>query len=975
MSVKRLIPFILMTALFAGTAFAQKAPQPGTHITVSKTTTAQDPLGGMFQTIQAAVNAAQPGQVIEILDESVYQEQVTIEGRETHPWGNSVRGGKNDITIRYVPASSSVTARPTIRYQDRTNVSPTTCAQAQDSTKMDHDVGTSGNFETNGALRIIRASRIIIEALIIDGGGKNPFGYDNVWQNRGCPGTGTCCSAGYDNAGNCQAAATAPCPFFYGNAAIAVAVSNGVQIRDCEIKNAHYGIAVKDRNTGGVFGNPNPADNDFTVPISGFGKTGNHVIEYNKIYDNNAGIFFESLWDLGSTVRYNLIYNNRYPNENLPSGPGDEGDKRGAGGIVFKDNYLSPVAIYNNTFHLNVMHLVGQWQVGYQHLVFNNIFGPSQPDGQGTDWMNILRKFPNRMWHNAFSDQQYQYASRENGLVTTNQNRQIAVNTTMFASITPGNANYMVPNWTSATTLRGGGWPASNILNAAGTGPADIGAIQQAGKRPCDGVQQTSRVRIAPYSVVILSGTQATASIVVTQEIGTVRDLAIKYIRWIAPVPDNGCPAPGTRNAQGVCSGGASFGSKGDIVASGSVRTVGGTLPTLSIGSNRVPFTISGTIPQYGFFEIVLEGKDGNGNTVTSDVGFLPYRQLDYELDIKVYASATSTTPLTTVKAGEEYIMRVRAMDRRSGTPTPFTQISNSVPLEVVYQLLSSASANIYKSVSPWPNNNTLIEDIMTSNSTDHTVYFTTAGEEIISGAGVWAGPSGRLSFLGDLVLTVRPGAPEKVTFIDPIPKSQIPAGTPPPGINGDYPVTVQVQDRFGNATDSTVAVSIAVTPETDTVGRVEPDSGTTDGATGNVLFTASVNNGKPGDIFDMVASIRTAGGGTAADTGSLRVVRAAESFMILYSNPAGNASADLLAAFMNPDAINENIPNKAQVWIKVVRSANDGSGVNTDKNGYVCVTADTPDLLMSATRDGEPVSGSILLPITNGGATLWVTS
>ena len=105
MSVKRFrFSLFVVLALSVSAAFAQKSPAPGTHITVSKTGSTEYPAN--YTTIQAAVNAAKPGQVIEILDESVYEEQVTIDGRENSPW-TGVTGGKNGITIKYVPPSGT----------------------------------------------------------------------------------------------------------------------------------------------------------------------------------------------------------------------------------------------------------------------------------------------------------------------------------------------------------------------------------------------------------------------------------------------------------------------------------------------------------------------------------------------------------------------------------------------------------------------------------------------------------------------------------------------------------------------------------------------------------------------------------------------------------------------------------------------------------------------------------------------------
>jgi hypothetical protein len=1022
-SKKQIILVAAAVALCASLAFAQKAPSPGTHLTVSKS-------GGedaaMFTSIQRAVNAAQPGQVIEILDESEYEEQVTIEGRTAHPWGSGVVGGKDGITIRYVPSGSG-TARPVIKHRDTQNVSPKTCREAKNP---GDSLGTSGNFETNGAVRIIRASGITIEGIIIDGGGATPFGYNGIW----------------DETPNCTGSGDSVYPLWHGNAAVAVAVSGSVQIRDCELRNAYFGIAVKDRNVGGVFGNPNPADNDFVIPLSGFGSTGNHLFEYNKIHDNSIGIWFESSWDLASTVRYNLLYSNYHKSTtNMQTTVAGTLDKP-SGAIIFKDNYLSPVAIYNNTFYENYMHIGGQWQVGYQHLLFNNIFSKYYTPGTGYQAtigsLDILGKFPNRMKHCVMSGTQVQvdmqdgqqgqapcpsepYATsvqfgnafqQMNNLVTHPQTCQyytpqyvpvgqpIQASTqnqappfpsdanvrwlqtegagsgtkslpVLFQSLTPTNANFLAPDWTRKEVqdfIRNKGWPTAGIVNEDGS-IADLGAIPYSGKRPADGRQATSRVRISPFSVVkiINSGAQATASIIVNQEIGSLSNVSIKYIRWVAPVP---------RNVD-------SFGADGAVIPAGSIRSITGTLPTLSVGNNSVTFPLpssTGGTPEYGFFEIVLEGKDGKGNTVTSDVGFLPYRQLDYELDIKVYANATSTTPLTSVTAGQQVVLRVTAINRSTGQRfNPSSGTSN--PLAVEYTLFSDPAARMWQGISGNSGTNPLDsdDDLRTSSTPyteDYTVHFTKAGDEIVSGAGYWCnGPcataSQRYAFEGALSLTVKPGEPDQVSFINPIPKSQIPAGALAPAISGNYAVEVQVQDRFGNAVNE--AVTVNMRSEKPDVGNVTSPTSTTSTA-GIAEFTATVINGKSGDVFDLIASIDR--GSKQEDVASLRVGRASDNMVVYYTNvsnagsPGNNAPKAWQTDQLAVDAISKNTGDKAQIWLKIIKSDTVFTGSTT---AYACITANNPDLLLFSSEAGTGVSGAtgINIPLTNGMGTFWVSA
>jgi hypothetical protein len=974
----------------------------------------------MYRKIQDAVNAARPGQVIEILDDSVYNEQVTIDGRENAPW-KGVTGGKNGITIRYVPSSPSVTVRPTIRWRDTLNTSPKSSAEA----KVQGDtIGASGNFETNGALRIVRADGVIIEGLIVDGVSPFTIAWQNVW-----------CS------GSCY-------PLVHGNAAIAVAVSGNIQIRDCQLKNAYFGIAVKDRNTGGVFGNPNPADNDNTIPLSGFGKTGSHLFEYNKIGGNNVGVYFESSWDRGSTVRYNLIYNNYYHGTTKPTG-----DDYSMGGIKFKDNYLSPVAIYNNTFYNNERNICGAWQVGAQHLVYNNIFSrlenrfgqPSigyhtmdgnlpyrmkhcivsaddvitvanqahicPPDNifiQGVQMRNFgsLQGTPTAIQQcnsgqaptpgtnnvvspgapvvragnvNLPSDANIRWLETDS-VVATSSGGSVSL-PILFKSTNPASADFLEPKWEHEQVekfIRKQGWPAGT-LNDDGTVP-DLGAIQYAGKRPADGRTQFSRARLSPFSVVTVTGTTATASIVIDEEVGSFTgDLTIKYIRWIAPVPDN-------KDASG---------QNAKIIDLTMIHEINGASAIkLSPGSNKVQFTLPKAVgkdstDRYGFLEIVLQGTV-NGKIVTTDVGFLPYRQLDYILDITVVGHTGTAKPV--VQAGAPVEIRVRAMDKSEGTLSPFTRSVATRELRAEYTLFTATTSRMWQQLGP-PPSAALVEEpdlrntAKTAYDKTYTVYFTKAGDEVVSGAGLWcnkdcdAEDALRIAFLGDLEVTVRSGKPDRVAFLQPIPKSQL-AGATPPTISGTYDVQVQVQDRFENPVDTAVAVTVVSShPAIADIADRPPTvlTGVADGIAG---FTARVGtNSKPGDTLNLFATINYPGAGKAADTASLRVGRVVDGLRVFYFDSGKHGSEHGTGAnkggswrddFYEKTEISALIGSRQPVSVKIV---NNGDTV-VSKSAYVCVTASSPNnIRFSATETDALTSGPYVATVRDGVAKFWITS
>jgi len=334
-----------------------------------------------MNSIQDAVKQAEPNDIIEILDDGVYEEQVTIDSL------------KDGLTIRGNPNS-----KPTILWRDTKSIHPTSseAAQNEDSAKYQEEQGIY--FDQNGALRILKAKRVTIENIIVDGEEAFYFRHEKVWVDEG------------DNKFD----------LFHGNAAIVLWLAGDAVIKNCELRNAYFGISVKDRNVRGIFADPNPADIMLynIVPLSGFGKTGNHLFERNRIHGNSWGMFFESTWDLGSTIRYNLFYNNHHQTSKIESDVrekmGEEGANQMGGGILFKDDPISPVAIYNNTFYRNRMCIACTWQSGAYHLVFNNIFG--RPNVYNEEWrlqtfsfeMNLMdrrSKDADRYKHNLYASQ------------------------------------------------------------------------------------------------------------------------------------------------------------------------------------------------------------------------------------------------------------------------------------------------------------------------------------------------------------------------------------------------------------------------------------------------------------------------------------------------------------------------------------------------------------------------------------------
>jgi len=1022
---------LLMLAVAVDGAFARgQRRTPGSHICVAKDLSAYE--DATETSIQKAINKATQGQVIEILDEGIYEEQITIDGRMDSSTatkdGNSVWNGKNGngeikqnkggITIRYNPCENGAVgcaaasdwrhARPTIKHRDTENTHPRTVAEAG----VGSELTGSGNFETCGALRIIFASGVTIEGIAVDGGGPFTFGTKDAW------GAGV--------------------PLNHGNAAIAVVVSSKVTIRDCDIKNAFFGVSVKDRNPGGVFGNRNPADFEETIALSNFGQVGAHLFEYNRVNGNVVGFFFESAWDLGSSVRYNLIYNNKVTNAGTWSWitPGD--NQKYGGGFMFKDMYLSPLAIYNNTLYDNGTNFFGQWQAGGQHLIFNNIFSKVTRSSNGQSGQDMDGRFPNRIYNNVFSadsgrlnwqggaqfdcpDQQpvlpggyyvkeVQDQSNVFGKITgamenlkrcktdggaqndnvvkpgalisdvlggdgdktipaANLNHWLQTEgygtrlPRLFKSVEPTSADFLVPIWDSTYVkdfIKNKGWKTSGTNVGAGIYNTD-GADADLGARPSSGGRQETVVRITPTYVVELksNGANGDAKFNVADQ-GRVKitaDPKIKFLRWIAPVPENVNSWP----------------SDIKVVPSTSKKDIANT-STIKVGNNNLTFATGTTgNPKYGFFEMMAEGAVGT-NKVSTDVGFLPYRDLDYKFTIVVTAPGSST-PLTTVTAGETYRVSITATDKNGNAVT--------TPIEKVkYDLLSDPSAFMWYATGANIDKQLIDDQNVTFNPKTYDVYFTRAGDETILAAGTLkpSGSSSGVGISGTLDITVKPGKAERAVFADPISLKQIggpsASGSVVPVIFRGSPQTVKIEihDRFGNRVEQAVTVSISSDkPDiADIVGAKTATTPTTGANTGIVTFEVKASNdAATGAIFDLTATFPGITNDNNADykydnVGRLRVGKPTNQFMIFYSDTL--PKSDVVSEYYDPTVtINKNSDEWALITVKVVNADSVKASV-TGK--YVLVLTAEPNLVFSATAGGAPET---MFALTNGVATFWV--
>ena len=913
---------------------------------------------GAYTSIQAAINAAGKNDEVVVLDYAVYEEQVTIDS------------SKSGLTLRSENPRSS--RKPTIKWQDKVNVLPSTCEEAK--------VSATINFDQNGALRIMRVRGVVIDGIAVDGGGIHPYGWKGVWDGD------------------------QPCQYSLqsGNIGLNLWIAGDAIVRNCDISNAYIGINFKDRNEGGIYANANPADiaKWLVVPLSGFGKTGNHLIEYNRVHNNSFGMFFESTWDLGSVIRYNLIYSNFHQTSALATQvkglTPDEGPNQTGGAMLFKDHMLSPLAIYNNTFWNNFLIFVGGWRAGSQHLIFNNIYAkPHRYWGDDPNFQNPFHvldpAFVYRTFHSVYAtqceapkaqvtevqeydqgiqamvkDTIFQYQARimngMDGLETVDVTVPLTLSTgtvmktvtnarvegnriigtagkpfpaennvrwleTKFKSTDPTSPDFLVPDWDDSLVnqfIVDQGWPAAGILDPDGS-IADLGAISKAGG------QHKTEIMIKPIDPVLIAGNTATVNFSLYSISGTINNPKIKYIRWI----------------NNVVFQADAFGGNTKPIPLSEIQTV--TPPNggaVSLGGNSLTFTVPtrNDSMRYAFFELVIEGTDAEGNTIVTDVGFLPYRQLEYKFVVEVLNASNQV--INTVQAGQP--VKLRIIPQKIGDTTPLTATID--PVEV--NLTSG-----FDLLTPDGQKYAIPGGITLTHTGD--VMFTKVPEpgktDIVSVAGKFQNPGQDIVFpiFGSSVpITILPGPPAKVEFQDP-PSNGVAIVDP----GQVYTVKVQVYDEYDNKTGQTATVSLASGAPLigDVVGLPTDESD----STGLAVFQIGVTEGDVNDTFPLVATLMSNG---FTDNAKGVVGKARDRLSVYFSDTLG----------VDPTVvIDECAGDRVPVTI---RATTTGDTILTDKTTTFDIEL-SPGLAAFATPSETDVARLTQATLVNGQVKIYVQS
>jgi len=280
--------------------------------------------------------------------------------------------GKKNVFLYGDTVSTSVLAveatLPTIVYQDQVHTN-------SDTTQIGKK---SIYWEYNGALLVNESRNIVIRGIGIDGAASDATAS-----------TGKIFAF-------CGTYSTSACVDVKGNIGLNIRNSYGVIFRGGAITNTWYGVAIQGRNLGGAFSYPTPLDPpsqvNSTLPTSRSGLYGRHLIEQSRFHDNTWGTLFEYDWDLGSTVRNNLYYNNylrgygKFPSyvtgldvaDAKKNTLGQTGSLKWnvVGGAFFMNGVaLTPYRIHNNTFLNNGVTVGAYYMAGTQHLFYNNLIG------------------------------------------------------------------------------------------------------------------------------------------------------------------------------------------------------------------------------------------------------------------------------------------------------------------------------------------------------------------------------------------------------------------------------------------------------------------------------------------------------------------------------------------------------------------------------------------------------------------------
>jgi len=789
--------------------------------------------GEDYTTISQGISACSGAQSCEIaVAPGTYAEQLTITAKNI--W---LHGDLNDPTAVVV------------RYKDTLSTFPHSNNEGENNYLLFP--------ERNGVIRL-RGDSSRVSHLTVDGVEKWPFQWENVWGSE------------YQ---------------FYGNNGIAIGQAEGARVDHCEIKNTWYGIYLKGRNTGGVFANLDTwevQEGKTTTPFSDFGKDGGHIIEHNRIYDNAWAVYIEQTYDIGSTFRYNLAWDNFTVNADflkctdatLCGDPNlTDGDKRyqNGGFALLKDAMLVPHIFHNNTLY-NMPHvLAGYHKAGKNHVVFNNIIAQhdidlSQYHGVGQNSSLIggyTNAHNNVMERNAngtsplfgTSDDLWTHANLPGAGSASPDTFDVGSQNYYYEVVnfqnttTPSDPGFLCPDWTDPdvqATILGQGWAFTGGVTADTR--VDIGALWQdntgSGCQTGGSTDSVGLLLTAITPVIFYDQTHARFQFeieAVNTPDSSFSSVAYDYAVYIDSLPFT---STGT--------------SEGPFPEAQPVPGSTGLTGAVQMGLNQQEITLPRTsLGEYGVIYVAVKGRH-NGKDYISNIEAFQYRRLDYTIDLKLYRQSdlAKENPLDTVAKGDTVVVVATILDldlqpvldqnvfftgnkstAGDGTvsyasPTIKSLLNNSFrilnPLDSAFSVLGTGLAVV--TGSTWGT------EIMTVSGYIHENNVTNTPSKFASGAHiVYINPA----YASELEIEEgnRPYAGDTVTY------------------------TVNVLDVFGDLSGDSVVINLS-SPDPNVAQVIFPNKINSDGT---VEYDV-ILRGAPGDSITLTASTTSEAGDISAD-------------------------------------------------------------------------------------------------------------
>ena len=317
---------------------------------------------GQYQDLQQAIDACPATGCDIVLTDSVYQlpREIWISNKssvrlrrseESRTAGIRPRlhfaAGFDPFSVKGTPIDSLDAERPSGWLKWPTS-STTSVGGSANTTNPYSPTG----YLYNGMIVVANSKDVSLEGLRLDGTQPRTFVNTAAWNGM------------YD--------------LIHGNVGIDLFQSLRVRIQESEISGFYTGVFSYGHNPlGRTVLNPNDDCSNPPIPLAFPEAVGDHVVERNLLHDNIWAIRSQKETDLGSTIRFNLAWNNLNRSwSTLKTASPTEGDNQ-AGGFIHLHQVPTAIhRIHNNTVAGSPLILgTSAVQAGVQHLFYNNIVG------------------------------------------------------------------------------------------------------------------------------------------------------------------------------------------------------------------------------------------------------------------------------------------------------------------------------------------------------------------------------------------------------------------------------------------------------------------------------------------------------------------------------------------------------------------------------------------------------------------------